>query len=799
MSSQINYANSQVSPSRARMMAQSFSSSSASSSSSSAVLSTTSSSAPVLPTNLNSDFLEDGVRGLTTVPLPHTAAGAAPYSPEARGELENFSISDDVNTVDADGLTVNAQLIAKTRGGKPRDYLWSHFSDHPEAPSLQMLPCKHCNDTVVYCKHIDTVRTHMSRCRKYQAWLRVERNKVLDPVGLGMPTEIPDVRPAKQQRIHMCPKVTVAEQKSFNRKYAMHYFMTGMPFIRAADPYLAESLNFIRPGLLPPNRKALASTLLDEAYDTVESMLKKFKSSNPYAYCCLSTDSFTDINRNTIVTYNTFEHGKSFFHESVATKLQRHNSVWLSADVERVMANIDPVQRSPRVVGLVTDNTSANKSMWKILKRKYPSKFFFGCVSHVLHLIVKRLFHPSKDLYDDLEERRATRMHTSTHTVMDLLLDAVEDDNAGEEYDDNTEDLPQPSAPAPAASRVFTELQVFTKNLSQLQSFMKNHQVDKARLETAQEEANVKKLAKIGLTRWGSTKACYDTCYDSREILYNHVSTKQFMNDGDSTQKRGREKIRQFVTAGYFETLLLKGKDLLEPLDELIVKYQKDRVPISSIWPDFFNLKARYEAMTTLTRAEKDYVLGVIAHYWNFLVSDAHMIAYMLDPRWIGENLSLEQRTQVESFITQYPLDDGVAVMVGSERHQTLRAELTKYMEYAKGMKVQNHEKYLELIAEKNRVHPRSWWALVFDAFPTLGVLALKIFSLHSTSANCERTFSTIGFIHNKLRNCLGDEKVRKLTYIRSNALTLFPNKVIDVDDDCFDPDLEQILNWYVG
>jgi len=45
-----------------------------------------------------------------------------------------------------------------------------------------------------------------------------------------------------------------------------------------------------------------------------------------------------------------------------------------------------------QIVGMVTDNISANKKSWKILEQKFPDKYFYGCVCHTLNLIVKDLF-----------------------------------------------------------------------------------------------------------------------------------------------------------------------------------------------------------------------------------------------------------------------------------------------------------------------------------------------------------------------------------------------------------------------
>jgi hAT family C-terminal dimerisation region len=40
-----------------------------------------------------------------------------------------------------------------------------------------------------------------------------------------------------------------------------------------------------------------------------------------------------------------------------------------------------------------------------------------------------------------------------------------------------------------------------------------------------------------------------------------------------------------------------------------------------------------------------------------------------------------------------------------------------------------------------------------------------------SSSAASERNFSAVGFIHSKLRNCLGRDTVEKLDYLKTNSL----------------------------
>ena len=59
------------------------------------------------------------------------------------------------------------------------------------------------------------------------------------------------------------------------------------------------------------------------------------------------------------------------------------------------------------------------------------------------------------------------------------------------------------------------------------------------------------------------------------------------------------------------------------------------------------------------------------------------------------------------------------------------------------------------------------WW----QSWPNsaLQQLAIKILSIPTSSAAAERNFSTFGFIHNKVRNRLQNERVKKLVYIHGN------------------------------
>jgi hAT family C-terminal dimerisation region len=68
------------------------------------------------------------------------------------------------------------------------------------------------------------------------------------------------------------------------------------------------------------------------------------------------------------------------------------------------------------------------------------------------------------------------------------------------------------------------------------------------------------------------------------------------------------------------------------------------------------------------------------------------------------------------------------------------------------------------------------FWGSYSHDWPLLSELALKVFSMATSNAASERNFSTMGFIHSKLRNSLGRETVEKLVYLKTNNLQIMNN-----------------------
>jgi hypothetical protein len=78
---------------------------------------------------------------------------------------------------------------------------------------------------------------------------------------------------------------------------------------------------------------------------------------------------------------------------------------------------------------------------------------------------------------------------------------------------------------------------------------------------------------------------------------------------------------------------------------------------------------------------------------------------------------------------------------------------------------------------------PYTWWFSIEDSFPKdedyLVQLALKLFSITPHAAECERVWSSLGWIYGKRRTCLGLNKVENMyklsVYYHANAKKELP------------------------
>jgi hAT family C-terminal dimerisation region len=130
-----------------------------------------------------------------------------------------------------------------------------------------------------------------------------------------------------------------------------------------------------------------------------------------------------------------------------------------------------------------------------------------------------------------------------------------------------------------------------------------------------------------------------------------------------------------------------------------------------------------------------------------------HCLANMLDHRYLGNNLSDDQKSCVYEYL--------------ANSDNTHHAELIPFV-----VAVQHGETFPQYLFKDSfkSVTPMTWWK---EAAKNIRIplreqmidLCCQLFSAVASTAALERIFSSFGLGHSKLRNRLGNEKAAKLTF----------------------------------
>ena len=206
-------------------------------------------------------------------------------------------------------------------------------------------------------------------------------------------------------------------------------------------------------------------------------------------------------------------------------------------------------------------------------------------------------------------------------------------------------------------------------------------------------------------------------------------------------------------------------------------------MPCSDVYKAFLELEEEIGKLGNAVAADKKSYLAQLVHKrFDFMYGNAHGVAYLLDPRYLGDGISRTLQNEMEDFISKFPNSDGTT---SDARKAQLAQEYTAYRIDALKERQQNTFRF-QMIGKSKSV--LQWWLADSTDWPLLSNLALRVFSMAASSASSERDFSTFGFVHSKLCNRLDPDKVKKLVYIKSNTL-----QMADCDSD--DSEMEQELS----
>lgn len=263
------------------------------------------------------------------------------------------------------------------------------------------------------------------------------------------------------------------------------------------------------------------------------------------------------------------------------------------------------------------------------------------------------------------------------------------------------------------------------KHVVEIQKFFRNHHKPNAWLADCSDSI---KPQIPGETRWKSQLMCLDSFIKNRSCYMKVVQDHE--EDIDGTIAR---KIQDF-------NLFRNVRDLasqLRPVAVALDKCQADNCSLADACHVWLKLVSDPALQPHKSKVEKRF---------NQAILDEHLVAYMLHPKYRGENLSAEQLENVNRWMVEKD---------------------PSFMSFMVNFETKSSPFPPTFFMETIRLSPTTWW----QAMKRYGVpldfinLAVNILSAPASSASIERIFSNFGNIHTKVRNRLGNEKAFKLVF----------------------------------
>lgn len=370
----------------------------------------------------------------------------------------------------------------------------------------------------------------------------------------------------------------------------------------------------------------------------------------------------------------------------------------------------------------MTDNTRAQQGMWRRLKAIHPGQFFHGCMSHGLSLFIQDIF-----------DRPAV-----------------------------------PESPQTQPSRPFADLQSLTEDCRVVATFFQQDadSGEALRLASSSESGS---LAFPLRNQWAELRSGFLSFLTHEPGLRAVMSDPLFVSESPQYMREYRVHVMQIVLDVEFVPSIEKALKLLEPLTTAL-KHFDDAADAScsdvfacfaKTLPDAFN------GIPDLTDAERSHLLAVNQRRFNFMYGDGHGIAYLLDPRFIGDGLSVQVRKNVEDTIYGFPVGDEATEAVAEELKLEMAQQLTEFVIDA--TRERAHQTFRFSLLAKRKKSPLQYWLTDGQRWPRLQQVACRVFCLPSSTVSLERKICELA--PRAGPSSASSETADKIKFVRINTL----------------------------
>lgn len=273
------------------------------------------------------------------------------------------------------------------------------------------------------------------------------------------------------------------------------------------------------------------------------------------------------------------------------------------------------------------------------------------------------------------------------------------------------------------------EISGVKEHIVQIVKYFRNHHLPAAWYKAA----GGKKLVVPQEVRWNTLADCLQSYLDNWSTIIKVCDDHR-----DNIDSKISKKVQDISIKRNAEDYLKRMKPIAVALD----KVQSDTCKISDAVEVWKELSRDMEASQSLNVATK------VQHRSEQALTDVHYLANIIDPRYIGKNLSGGEIDAALEFCSQ--------------NYASCLSSIINFRSQSGPFK-----SYMFTDELVHSVSPLTWWQSQKSRLDnSMLTLCRQVLGAVSSSAGVERIFSTFGLVHSKLRNRLGTDKAGKLVFI---------------------------------
>ena len=318
---------------------------------------------------------------------------------------------------------------------KPKDPIWNFYNLGDSSKTTAT--CKDCN-AVVSAKVL-RLRAHREKCPASarpvkRPFADVEQH---DPAPTSTTTTsttpkktVPDPVEPTTEPVAKKPKQSSMTTYSFSTDQTMSrqldeqiaklFYACNLPFNIADHPVFKETIQMLRPGYNPPNRKDVGGQLLDQVHDKITT---KVSAELKDKEVVLIQDGWSDIHNTPVIATSLQCEGKSFFLSAVDAGTNKKTAAYCTSVAEEAISTATQ-QFQCSVTGVVTDNEKKMVAMKQNLQDSNPELTVYGCSAHWLNLLGQDIT-PTQVINQVVEINKYFRNHHVPGALLSEIPESV--------------------------------------------------------------------------------------------------------------------------------------------------------------------------------------------------------------------------------------------------------------------------------------------------------------------------------------------------------------------------------------